>query len=55
MVYQHPQTYSFACPQAKHTRAVSLREVWKQQGLTELKLRIITSIMLLTPSMKSQL
>ena len=36
MVYQLPQTYSFACPQAKQ-RAVSLETVSKQQGLTQFK------------------
>ena len=31
MVYQHPQTYSFACPQAKQ-RAVSLKGVFETAG-----------------------
>ena len=36
MVYQHSQTYYFACPQAKQ-QTVSLEAVWKQQELTQFK------------------
>ena len=51
MAYQLPQTYPFACPQAKHTCSLSERGL-KTAGLTNLKLRTIT---LGNPNLRSTL
>ena len=36
MVYKLPQTYPFACPQAKQ-RVIFMKNVWKRKGFTQFK------------------
>ena len=53
MVYQLPQTYPFACPQAKQTGSLSERGFENSRDSHDLKLRIITSTILQSTSKKS--
>ena len=53
-VLSTPQTYPFACPQAKQTGSLSERGLKNSRDSHDLKLRIIISSILQSTSKKSQ-